>query len=85
MKNQKIVFLTVCVHPIGGHAQTVATVRGTKNGKLAELQFVGDQAKHKFKTVAEAYWHLVRTYYAENVASYFDVPDDAPDFWLLPE
>lgn len=79
----KTVFLTLVNAPIGGNEHTIVTVRANKNGKRAEIQFIGEKAYVCFQNVKEAYWHLCQTAYKDTPSTYFSVPDEAPDFWTL--
>ena len=59
----KQVHLTLIETTYGKDDRTIATVRATKHGKQAELQFVGETEKRRFPTVQTAWeWFCQNTY-----------------------
>ena len=57
----KQVHLTLIETTCGKDDRTIATVRATKHGKQAELQFVGETGKRRFPTVQKAWEWLCQT------------------------
>ena len=67
----KQVHLTLIETTYGKEDRTIATVRATKHGKQAELQFVGEMEKRRFPTVQKAWEWLCQNTYRENRGTYF--------------
>ena len=73
----KQVHLTLIETTCGKDDRTIATVRATKHGKQAELQFVGETEKRRFPTVQKAWEWLCQTVYRENSSTYFERTEHA--------
>ena len=67
----KEVKLTLVEHTLGEDDNTIAYVKATKQGKQAELRFIGDDKVMKFPTVAQAWQWLQRNTYQTNPCTYF--------------
>lgn len=74
---KKQVHLTLVEHSFGKNDRTIATVRGTKHGKQAELAFIGNQRVIKFPTVQKAWEWLAQNTYQENRNTYFQAPENS--------